>query len=134
MSREFAADLVVIGPSLGGVVAAYTAVRLGRSVVLTNRFDWLGGQLTTQAVPPDEHRWIESGTTSPSYRELRTRVRDHYRANYPRTRRARRWPEFTPGLGNGSRLCHEPRGAAIVVEEKIRAPQTRHDCIPVDAA
>ena len=30
-----------------------------RSVVLTEEYDWLGGQLTSQAVPPDEHSWVE---------------------------------------------------------------------------
>ena len=31
----------------------------GRTVVLTEPTDWIGGQLTSQAVPPDEHPWIE---------------------------------------------------------------------------
>jgi hypothetical protein len=114
-------DLLVIGGGLGGVAAAYTATRLGRRVILVSRFDWLGGQLTTQAVPPDEHQWIETDTTSPSYRALRARIRDHYRRNYPLTERARRHPELNPGLGTVSRLCHEPRVAAIVVEEMLSA-------------
>ncbi|MDT5034899.1 MAG: hypothetical protein QOE03_84 [Micromonosporaceae bacterium] len=121
MIGELAADLVVIGGGLGGVAAAYTATRLGRSVVLASRFDWLGGQLTTQAVPPDEHQWIETATTSPSYRDLRTRIREHYRGNYPLTEHARRWAELNPGLGTVSRLCHEPRVAAIVIEELLSA-------------
>ena len=28
--------------------------------VVTEETDWIGGQLTAQAVPPDEHAWIES--------------------------------------------------------------------------
>ncbi|MDQ1644469.1 MAG: hypothetical protein QOJ50_653 [Cryptosporangiaceae bacterium] len=119
MSRELAADLVVVGGGLGGVAAAHTAARLGRRVILVSRFEWLGGQLTTQAVPPDEHQWIETGTTSPSYAELRTRIRAHYRRNYPLSARARRSAELNPGLGTVSRLCHEPRVAAIVIEELL---------------
>jgi hypothetical protein len=115
------ADLVVVGGGVGGVAAAYTAARLGRRVILVSRFEWLGGQLTTQAVPPDEHQWIEGDTTSPSYRELRTRIREHYRRNYPLTGRARAWAELNPGLGTVSRLCHEPRVAAIVIEELLSA-------------
>jgi hypothetical protein len=115
------ADLLVVGGGLGGVAAAHTATRLGRSVILVSAFDWLGGQLTTQAVPPDEHQWIETGTTSPGYRDLRTRIREHYRRNYPLTAQARRWPKLNPGLGTVSRLCHEPRVAAVVIEEMLSA-------------
>ena len=39
--------------------------RVGARVVLTESTRWLGGQLTAQAVPPDEHPWVETtGTTS----------------------------------------------------------------------
>jgi FAD dependent oxidoreductase len=113
------ADLLVIGGGLGGVAAALTAARLGRSVVLVERSDWLGGQLTTQAVPPDEHPWIETHLTSPSYRGLRNAIRDHYRRAYPLSSEARTWRELNPGMGNVSRLCHEPRVAALVLEELI---------------
>ena len=57
--REIAADLVIVGGGLGGCAAALAALRNGRTVVLTEPTDWIGGQLTAQAVPPDEHPWIE---------------------------------------------------------------------------
>lgn len=44
-------DVLVVGGGLGGVAAALAAARAGRSVILTEEFDWLGGQLTSQAVP-----------------------------------------------------------------------------------
>lgn len=113
------ADLLVLGGGLGGVAATLTAARLGRSVILVERSDWLGGQLTTQAVPPDEHPWIETHLASASYRGLRDAIRDHYRRAYPLTPQARDWPELNPGMGNVSRLCHEPRAAALVVEELL---------------
>jgi FAD-dependent oxidoreductase family protein len=37
-------------------------------VVLTQEYDWLGGQLTSQAVPPDEHTWVERFGVTASYR------------------------------------------------------------------
>ena len=37
----------------------------------------VGGQLTSPAVPPDEHAWIESLGETRSYREYRDRVRDY---------------------------------------------------------
>ncbi|MFE2493282.1 FAD-dependent oxidoreductase, partial [Streptomyces scopuliridis] len=51
---EMRTEILVVGGGLGGVAAALTAARLGRTVVLTEATDWLGGQLTAQAVPPDE--------------------------------------------------------------------------------
>ena len=70
-----APDLLVVGGGIGGVAAALAAVRLGRRVVLTEETDWLGGQLTSQAVPPDENAWIDEPSTSPGYAEFRRRVR-----------------------------------------------------------
>jgi len=26
---------------------------------MSEEYDWIGGQLTSQAVPPDEHSWVE---------------------------------------------------------------------------
>ncbi|MDR7381779.1 FAD-dependent oxidoreductase [Promicromonospora iranensis] len=117
--NERKTDVLVVGGGLGGVAAALTAARLGRRVVLTEPTDWLGGQLTAQAVPPDEHTWIEDGYAPPGYAELRRRVRDYYRRNYPLTPRAGADPLLDPGLGIVSRMCHEPRVAAAVLEEMI---------------
>lgn len=112
-------DVLVIGGGLGGVAAARAALMLGRTVVLTEAGDWLGGQLTTQGVPPDEHPWIESDLASAGYRELRTRVRDYYRRNYPLTSQARDDQQLNPGGGFVSALCHEPRVAASVLAEML---------------
>ena len=62
------ADVVIAGGGLGGCAAALAALRNGLRVVLTEETDWIGGQLTQQAVPPDEHRWIESHGCTQSYR------------------------------------------------------------------
>jgi heterodisulfide reductase subunit A-like polyferredoxin len=37
------ADILVIGGSFGGVAAALAAARMGRSVILTEETDWIGG-------------------------------------------------------------------------------------------
>ncbi|WP_427890609.1 FAD-dependent oxidoreductase [Kribbella sp. GL6] len=111
-------DVLVVGGGLGGVAAALTAARLGRSVVLTEPTDWLGGQLTSQLVPPDEHPWIEQYAAT-GYAELRNRIREYYRRNYPLTPEAAANPLLDPGLGVVSRFCHEPRVAAAVLEEML---------------
>jgi hypothetical protein len=114
-------DLVVAGAGLGGVAAALAATRAGLRVALTEETDWIGGQLTQQAVPPDEHQWIETHGATRSYRDLRTGIRDYYRRYYPLTDEARARAELNPGDGAVSRLCHEPR-VALAVLEGLLAP------------
>src|SRR5690606_21803687 len=112
---EFAADVVILGGGLGGCAAALAALRNGLRVVMTEETDWIGGQLTSQAVPPDEHRWIETHGANRSYRELRTRIREYYRRHYPLTKAARAKENLNPGNGSVSRLCHDPRVALAVL-------------------
>ncbi len=109
-------DVLVVGGGLGGVAAALAALRAGRSVVLTEEFDWLGGQLTSQAVPPDEHSWVEQFGVTASYRALRDGIRDYYRRYYPLTAASRATGQLNPGAGYVSKLCHEPRVALAVLE------------------
>ncbi len=118
-TKELKADLVIIGGGLGGCAAALAAARNGLHVILTEETDWIGGQLTTQAVPPDENQWIETHGGTRSYQELRTRIRDYYRRNFPLTDAARAKKELNPGNGGVSRLCHEPRVALAVLTEML---------------
>ncbi|WP_240197569.1 FAD-dependent oxidoreductase [Nonomuraea lactucae] len=116
---EISGDAVVAGGGLGGVAAALALLRAGRSVVLSEEYDWLGGQLTSQAVPPDEHSWVERFGVTASYRALRDGIRRYYRDHYPLTERARAHRELNPGAGHVSRLCHEPRVAVAVIEAML---------------
>jgi hypothetical protein len=113
------ADVLVIGGGLGGVAAALAALRRGRTVLLTEETDWLGGQLTAQAVPPDEHPWIERFGCTASYRTLRDGIRDYYRRWYPLSERARAARFLNPGEGLVSPLCHEPRVAVAVIDAML---------------
>ena len=114
-------DLVIAGGGLGGVAAALAALRSGLRVAMTEETDWIGGQLTQQAVPPDEHQWIETHGSTRWYRELRAGIRDYYKRYYPLTDEARARAELNPGDGAVSRLCHEPR-VALAVLEGLLAP------------
>jgi hypothetical protein len=113
---ESAADIVIIGGGLGGCAAALAALRAGQRVIMSEPADWIGGQLTSQGVPPDEHRWIESHGANRSYRELRNRIRDYYRQHTPLTAAARENPMLNPGNGSVSRLCCEPQVAWRVLQ------------------
>ncbi len=119
--REFTADLVIVGGGLGGCAAALAALENNLKVVLTEPTDWIGGQLTAQAVPPDEHRWIEQFGRNARYQKLRQGIRDHYRRHYPLTAEAQAEAFLNPGRGSVSRLCHEPR-AALAALTAMLAP------------
>ena len=120
-ARELRADLVIIGGGVGGCAAALAAARNGLRVILTEETDWIGGQLTAQAVPPDENQWIETFGGTRSYLNFRQQVRDYYLRNYPLTAAARAQPYLNPGNGWVSRLCHEPR-VSLAVLEQLLAP------------
>ncbi|MBK9166125.1 MAG: FAD-dependent oxidoreductase [Bryobacterales bacterium] len=117
MSR--AIDLVICGGGVGGCAAALAACRAGLRVVLTEESPWIGGQLTSQAVPPDEHGWIERFGCTASYRRFRDGIRRYYRDHYPLTDAARAHSALNPGNGWVSPLCHEPRVALAVVEAML---------------
>lgn len=118
-ARELAADVAVVGGGVGGVACALAAARNGLKVVLTEEYDWIGGQLTSQGVPPDEHPWIEDRGSTSTYRSFREKVRDYYRRHYPVTDAAKSNPKLNPGNGSVSKLCHEPRVALAVLLEML---------------
>jgi hypothetical protein len=115
--REERAEVLIIGASLGGVAAALAAVRMGRTVVLTEETAWIGGQATTQGIPLDEHPWAEDYGRTRSYADLRSGVRAYYRRHYPLIPAARSDRTLNPGAGWVSKLCFEPRvGLAVLYE------------------
>ena len=116
---ECRADVVIAGGGLGGCAAALAALRNKLTVILTEETDWIGGQMTQQGVPPDEHQWIETHGATRLYRELRTAIRAYYAQHYPLTDRARANPQVNPGDGAVSRLCHEPRVALAVLQQML---------------
>jgi hypothetical protein len=136
---EYQADVAVIGGGLGGIAAALAVLAAGRRVVLTEESPWLGGQSTSQLVPPDEHPWIESVGRTRSYGAFRDRVRDYYRRNYPLHHQAREDGRLNPGGGQVSPLTHEPRVALAVLEEMLHPYQVDRqlvvlrECEPVSA-
>lgn len=123
-SHEFESDIVIIGGGLGGVAAALAATRNGASVIMTEPTDWIGGQVSQQAVPPDEHKWIETMGRTHSYAMFRNAVRKYYKTHYPLTEKAKQNEHLNPGNGYVSRLCHPP-SVAVAVLNAMLAPAIR---------
>jgi hypothetical protein len=121
--RELSADVVIVGGGVGGCAAALGAVREGATVIMTEETDWVGGQLTSQMVPPDEHKYIETHGCTAEYRRLRNGVRQLYRTQKKpaMTADARRTVLLNPGNGWVSRVCAEPK-AWLAVLEAMLAP------------
>jgi hypothetical protein len=119
--NAFHADLAIIGGGLGGCAAALAAARVGRTVIMVEETCWVGGQLTSQAVPPDEHPWIERFGANRSYLDLREHIREYYRKHLPLTPKAGKIKALNPGNGFVSQLCHDPR-IAVAVLHQLLAP------------
>ena len=117
---EIRTEVLVVGGGVGGVAAALGALGAGRAVVLTEESPWLGGQLTTQAVPPDEHPWIEQRGSTGRYRALRRAIRAHYRRWYPLSEAAKHSRYLNPGGSWVSPLSHEPRVARAVIADQLQ--------------
>ncbi len=113
------ADIVVCGASLGGTLAAYSAARSGKNVILFERTDWIGGQLTSQAVPPDEHPWIEYGGCTESYRAYRNAVRRHYIESDEFLSEIKAEKLFCPADSQVSFISHPPKLALKILKEML---------------
>ena len=118
-ASELSATLVIAGGGIGGCSAALSALRNGLDVIMTEETDWIGGQLTSQGVPPDEHSWIETHGAPQSYRDYRNAVREYYKKNYPLTAAAKSRQFLNPGNATVSALCHEPRVSLAVLHEML---------------
>jgi hypothetical protein len=121
MKQELHADIAVIGGGLGGFAAALAAASMGKNVILTEETEWIGGQVTSQGVPPDEHPWIETAGCTRTYRQFRDEVRNYYRSHFPLTEDARSARHLNPGSASVSRISHEPR-TALAVLTQMAAP------------
>lgn len=119
MQTEMNTDVLIVGGGTGGCAAAMAAAELSYNVIMTEETNWIGGQLTSQIVPPDEHSWIEEKGCTARYQRYRQLVRQHYRDHYPLTEAAKQDPYLNPGLGTVSAICCEPKAAVTALEQML---------------
>ena len=118
-AEQLRADVIIAGGGMGACAAALAACRNGMKVILTEETEWIGGQVSQQGVPFDEHPWIETHGAPASYREYRKRIRNYYQRNYPLTADAKKRENLNPGDGSVSLLCHEPLVSVAVLTEML---------------
>jgi len=113
-------DIAVIGGSTGGVQAAIAACKMGKKVYMCEATDWIGGQLTSQAVPPDENKWIEEQGSTQSYLNYRKAVREAYKAMPEASDLMKSLDKFCPGRSWVSRVAHSPKLAHKLLCESVQ--------------
>ncbi len=109
-------DVMIIGGGLGGVAAAISACEKGLRVCISEPTDWIGGQVTSQGVPPDEHKWIEAYGRTKRYHNYREKVRSIYTEILEVTTDQQ---PFNPGNGLVSAICHDPRVSVQALNEMV---------------
>lgn len=118
-AQNYSTEIAIIGGGVGGCAAALSALEAGAQVILTEETIWIGGQLTSQGVPPDEHGWIERFGRTASYARFRKAVRHYYREHYPLRSECCDDPKLNPGNGWVSPICHEPKVALAVLKAML---------------
>lgn len=117
--RESSCDVLIVGGGTGACAAAMSLAGSGLKTIMTEPTAWIGGQLTQQLVPPDEHPWIEQTGCTATYRQYRNRVRSYYRRRRSLTAKGSADSQFNPGGGWVSLLCHEPAIGHAVLREML---------------
>ncbi|RDI39998.1 FAD-dependent oxidoreductase [Falsibacillus pallidus] len=113
-------DVLIAGGGLGGCAAALAACSQGCRVLMTEETDWIGGQVTSQAVPLDEHPWIEETGCTQTYRLYRRKIRDYYFRSMPLSLSVDNLAKtFNPGNALVSNIAHDPRVSLQVLYEML---------------
>lgn len=123
--RDQRCEVLIVGGGTGGCAAALAACRAGKRVIMTEPCEWIGGQFTSQAVPPDENHWIDTHGCTDAYLQFRRAVRAYYQHHYPLNAAARANHALNPGTGFVSRLTYEPKVSHAVFRDMLAPYESR---------
>lgn len=101
-------DVAIIGGGSGGCAAAIQAARMGARVILLERSDWVGGQMTGAAVSSMDDKTL---TRTGIYLEFITLVRGYY-ATMGRNVNVCYWGDNT--------IAFEPAAGRLILQEMLR--------------
>lgn len=101
-------DVLVAGGGAGGISAAISAARLGARVILLEKTDWLGGQMTAAGVSTMDDL---SGNKTGIYGEFYEKVRFHY---------FMKGKSISTCYWDGSTVAFEPSVGRSILEEMAR--------------
>lgn len=111
---------VVVGGSLGGIMAAYALSKEGIKTALIEQYSWIGGQLTSQGVPSDEHDFIETTGATETYRAFREQTRAYYRNHPDIIDELKDKKIFNPGNGWVSKNASDPRLSLKLLNDLLK--------------
>lgn len=101
-------EILVIGAGLAGTATAYEALKLGKTVCMTDITDWIGGQISSQGTSALDERPKQRSELfySQGYLELRERIEKHYH-------------KLNPGECWVSESCFLPQDAAQILHQQL---------------
>ncbi|MGD9680425.1 MAG: FAD-dependent oxidoreductase [Candidatus Obscuribacterales bacterium] len=137
-------DILIVGGGMGGVAAALSAVADyfressgGRrpsklSICMTEETNWLGGQMTSQAVSALDENWlVESSGAPASYQEIRRQIREYYLERFIINKNARIDKKtFNPGTCWVTRLAFEPK-VGLAILDRLLKPAVDSGCLKI---
>jgi hypothetical protein len=126
MNDDLRADVAIIGGGFGAVAAALAATDRGCRVILTDEFDWIGGQVTSQALCVLDELYDPTGETimNARYAEFRRRTREHYKSRYKLSALGAAQLDFCAGNSACAPVTAEPHVAHAVLLEMLSGAVT----------
>lgn len=109
-------DVLIVGAGVGGIAAAIAVLQRGLTVIMTDEYQWIGGQLTVQGTPPDEHPWIETIGGTANYGAFRQALRQYYHDSFQLTPKALADPLLNPGNATVTKIAASPDVSEAVLQ------------------